>query len=264
MDSFDGKVAVITGGASGIGLALARSFTREGAHVVIGDVDAAALTAVGSELPDAVTALVDVADAVSVEALGRTALDAFGGVDIICANAGITGPTGRRLWEVTRPEWDNVIGVNLIGVINAVHTFVPLLLERPEGHVLITASMAGLTRASVLPCYWATKHALVAIGESLQTQFEEEAPTLGVSVLTPGGVRTNLGQSRTDADDAQTGVPGRSDRVIEADECADITLDTIRRGGLYVITHPEGIIRVESRFAVINDAFADAAARIEV
>ena len=264
MESFDGKVAVITGGASGIGLSLARLLGREGAHVVIGDVDETELTRVGTELPGAVTAVTDVADAGSVDALARTAIDAFGGVDLICANAGITGPTGRRLWEVSRPEWDRVIGVNFVGVVNAVHTFVPLLLERPEGHVLITASMAALTRASVLPCYWTTKHAVVALAETLEAQFAAEAPTLGVSVLTPGGVRTNLGRSRTDDDDAHGGVPGRSDRMIEADECAEITLDTIRRGGFYVVTHPEGIVRVESRFAAIDDAFADAATRIDV
>lgn len=262
METFAGKVAVITGGASGIGLGLARSLMREGAHVVLADIDEAALANALAELPGALGVVTNVADEASVMHLADEALGGFGGVDLVCANAGVTGPTGPRLWEVTRPEWDAVIGVNLVGVINTLCAFVPILVERGEGHVLITSSMAGLTRASVLPAYWATKHAIVALAETLQSQLADAAPAVGVSVLTPGGVRTNLGGSRTDADDASKGVPGRSDRIIEPDECAAITLDAIRAGRFYVVTHPEGVTRVQNRVDSILGDFADAARRL--
>lgn len=240
-------------------MGLARGLTREGAHVVIADIDEAALADARAELPGVLAVVTDVADEASVNHLADEALGGFGGVDLICANAGITGPTGRHLWEVTRAEWDAVIGVNLVGVINTLRAFVPLLVERGEGHVLITSSMAGLTRASVLPAYWATKHAIVALAETLHAQLAEAAPGVAVSVLTPGGVRTNLGGSRTDADDPSKGVPGRSDRIIEPDECATITLDAIRAGRFYVVTHPEGVTRVQARFDSIMAGFAAAA-----
>jgi NAD(P)-dependent dehydrogenase (short-subunit alcohol dehydrogenase family) len=132
---FTGKTAVITGGASGIGLGLARRFLAEGMHVVIGDVEKRALDAVVDEL-GVTGVLTDVTDPVQMQALADVAVDAHGGVDIFCNNAGVGG--GGLSWEMPLSTWEWVINVDLWGVIHGVRTFVPLLLQRPEGHIVNT------------------------------------------------------------------------------------------------------------------------------
>ena len=192
MQEFTGKTAVVTGGASGIGLALAKRFQAEGMNVVIGDVEKRALDAAVDEL--GVTGVVtDVTKPEDMQRLADAAVDAFGGVNVFCNNAGVGG--GGLTWEMPLSTWQWVIDVDLWGVIHGVRTFVPLLMQQPEGHIVNTASMAGLVAAPFMGPYNAAKHGVVAISETLFGELAMAAPHVGVSVLCPGWVNTNIGES---------------------------------------------------------------------
>ncbi len=187
MEDLQGKVAVITGGASGIGRAVAERAAAEGMKIVLGDIEEGALaqavddlTAAGAEAIGVVT---DVADRASVEALRDRALDRFGAVHLVHNNAGIG--LGGPIWEVTEEDWRWILGVNLWGVIHGVATFTPLLIEQGEGHIVNTASIAGLIVAPFLGPYNATKQAVVAISETLFKDLQTVAAPVGVSVALP-------------------------------------------------------------------------------
>ncbi len=197
MQDFTGKVAVVTGGASGIGRGLARQFAAEGMRVMVGDVETDALeTAVtdlatsGAEVEGVVT---DVSDAAQVQALADAAIARFGAVDLVCNNAGVGG--GGLSWELPLSTWEWVLGVNMWGVINGLRSFVPLLVQRPEAHIVNTASVAGLVAAPFMGPYNASKHAVVAISETLHHELAMHAPHVKVSVLCPGWVNTNIADS---------------------------------------------------------------------
>src|SRR5215472_4759289 len=190
----EGRVAVVTGAASGIGFGLSERFVAEGMRVVMADVDAPALAEAaellagrGAEILPVTT---DVSDGDQVDALRDRALEAFGAVHVVCNNAGVTG-LGRPVWEMSRREWEWVLGVNLWGVINGIRSFVPAMLEQDEGHVVNTASLAGLV-AGVLGPYSTTKHAVVALSEGLHFGLLGRGARVGVSVLCPGWVRTRI------------------------------------------------------------------------
>lgn len=197
MQDFDGKVAVVTGAASGIGLGLARRFAAEGMKVVLGDVEKDALDAAvaeldasGAEIEGVVT---DVTDPAQVQALADAAMARFGAVQVVCNNAGVGG--GGLSWEMPLATWEWVIGVNLWGVIHGVRTFAPLLIDQPEGHMVNTASVAGLVAAPFMGPYNASKHAIVGISETLYHEFTMVAPHVKVSVLCPGWVNTKIADS---------------------------------------------------------------------
>src|SRR5437660_3348982 len=157
-----GRVAVVTGAASGIGLALCERFAGEGLRVVMADVEAAPLDAAAERLAgsgaEVLAVVTDVARPEQVDALRDRALDAFGAVHVVCNNAGVGSSGAGPLWEMPRDDWDWLMGVNLGGVLNGIRAFVPLLLEQPAAHVVNTASIAGLT-AGVLGAYSVSKHA---------------------------------------------------------------------------------------------------------
>ena len=193
-----GRVAVVTGAASGIGLGLSERFAAEGMHVVMADVEEPALSKAASALADSgasvLPVVTDVADPAAVEALRDSAVSAFGAVHVVCNNAGVGGPHGP-LWECPPGEWDWVLGVNLGGVINGVRTFMPLLLEQESGHMVNTASIFGVF-AGILGPYGVSKHAVVALTETLHFNLRSLGVShVGVSVLCPGAVRTNFGTS---------------------------------------------------------------------
>ncbi len=196
--SAPGRVAVVTGAASGIGLGLCERFAAEGMHVVMADVEepalakaAAALAGAGASVRPVVT---DVSDRAAVEALRDAALSAFGAVHVVCNNAGVGGSHGP-LWECPPGEWDWVLGVNLEGVMNGVRTFMPLLLEQDAGHLVNTSSVFGVF-AGILGPYGVSKHAVAALTETLHFNLKSLGVThVGVSVLCPGAVRTNFGTS---------------------------------------------------------------------
>jgi len=162
-----GKVAVVTGAASGIGLALAERFAAEGMKVVLADVEVEPLRRAESSLRSAGAEVLavptDVARADQVDRLAQQAREAFGGVHIVCNNAGVGATSGAAFWEMTRADWEWVLGVNLWGAINGMRAFVPILLEQEEGHVVNTASMAGLISVAYSGPYVMSKFAAAAL-----------------------------------------------------------------------------------------------------
>lgn len=260
MREFSNKTAVVTGAASGLGLALARAFLGEGMRVVLADLPGAALLAAREELAaravlagqggEVLAIPVDVADAASVEALARQ-VDALGGVDILCNNAGITGDRPRNSWEHDPGNWRRVLDVNLMGVIHGLHSFVPRLLRRGRpAHIVNTASMGGLLAIPYIAPYVAAKSALVALSESLALELAGEGAGINVSVLCPGLVRTGLtgpGRDHPLSRVAQPSVAAlafqqRTQQALEqarlgADDVAQQVLAAIREQRFYVLTH---------------------------
>jgi len=196
MRDFEDKVAVVTGAASGIGWALAERAAREGMKVVLADIEEEALAQAEKEIGaaggTALAVRTDVSKAGDVEALARETLDAFGEVHLVCNNAGV-GLAMKASWEATLEDWQWCLGVNLWGVIHGIHTFVPIMLEQgTEGHVVNTASAAGLTSLPYVAPYHASKHAVVTITESLHHELSLLNSDVKASVLCPGFIRTRI------------------------------------------------------------------------
>jgi NAD(P)-dependent dehydrogenase (short-subunit alcohol dehydrogenase family) len=198
MEELSGKVAAVTGGASGIGRALADAFGAAGMRVALADIEAGPLDAAVAELNDvgvdAAGWVCDVSDPAAVDAFAAATFERFGTAHVICNNAGVGG-AGGLTWEVPLAGWEWTIGVNLMGVVHGIRSFVPRLVEQGDGHVVNTASLAGLKAAPFMAAYNATKHAVVAISESLAHEFTMAAPGVGVSVLCPAFIRTRIAES---------------------------------------------------------------------
>lgn len=194
MEQLNGKVAVITGGASGIGFALGRAFASEGMKVVLADIETDALEVAGKELAgsgaEVHTVVCDVGDSEAVDLLRDETVEAFGTAHVVCNNAGVGG--GGPSWEVPLPTWHWIVNANLWGVVHGIRSFVPLLLEQGEGHVVNTASAAGFLTVPYMGPYTATKHAVVAITEGLSMELELAGGAVGASVLCPLWVRTRI------------------------------------------------------------------------
>lgn len=250
-----GRVAVVTGAASGIGFAMSERFAREGMRVVMADIEEPALAEAAEVLigrgAQVLPVPTDVASSEQVDALRDRALEAFGAVHVLCSNAGVTG-LGRSLWEMTRSDWDWVLGVNLWGVINGIRSFVPVLREQDAAHIVNTASVAGLVAGTLGP-YSVTKHAVVALSEALYVQLLQYGAHVGVSVLCPGWVKTQILNSDRNRP-AELEPPPEPDPAwaaarelarqmvesgIEPVEVATQVVDAIRAGRFYVLTHPE-------------------------
>ena len=262
MDDLQGKVAVITGGASGIGRAVADRAAAEGMKIVLGDIEEGPLKeAVGdltSSGAEALGVVTDVADGASVEALRDQALDRFGAVHLVHNNAGIG--LGGPIWEVSEEDWRWILGVNLWGVIHGVRTFTPLLVEQGEGHIVNTASIAGLIAAPFLGPYNATKQAVVAISETLFKDLQSVGAPIGVSVLCPGFVQTRIAESERNRPDwapdrdvegaaALRGVvQNMVDGGIAPTAVADRVIDAVRANTFYILTHPELTGAITTRF----------------
>ena len=262
MEDLQGKVAVITGGASGIGRAVADKAAAEGMRIVLGDIEAGPLklavddmTSTGAEVLGVVT---DVSDRASVEALRDAALERFGAVHLVHNNAGIG--LGGPIWEITEEDWRWILGVNLWGVIHGVATFTPLLLEQGEGHIVNTASIAGLIVAPFLGPYNATKQAVVAISETLFKDLQTVAAPVGVSVLCPGFVQTRIAESERNrpewapdrdvkgAEELRGVVQDMVDGGIAPTTVADRVIDAVRTNTFYILTHPELDGAITTRF----------------
>jgi NAD(P)-dependent dehydrogenase (short-subunit alcohol dehydrogenase family) len=198
MEKLRGRVAVVTGAASGIGLALAERFADEGMRVVMADVEAAALdiaaAAVRAKTASVLAVHIDVSHADDVERLARETYAAFGAAHVVCNNAGVA--VFGAAHEHSLADWQWVMGVNLWGVIHGVRAFVPRMLAGgDEGHIVNTASMAGLTTAPFMSVYDVTKHGVVALSESMFKEFEATGASIGVSVVCPGLINTSITRS---------------------------------------------------------------------
>lgn len=256
MEQLAGGVAVVTGGASGIGRALVERFAAEGMRIAVADVEAgplaevaASLRAGGTEVLDVV---VDVADAAAVDAFAAAVHDRFGAVDVLCNNAGVAG--GGPAWALTLDDWRWVLDVNLWGVIHGVRAFVPAMVERGSGHVVNTASMAGLSAAPFLGAYAASKWAVVGLSETMFHELGMLAPGVGVSVLCPAWVSTRIHESgrnrpghvaETWRPDGDPEMPSPvADAVRAGKDPADVAaavVEAIHDRRLWILTHPEAM-----------------------
>ena len=253
MDDLQGKVAVITGGASGIGRAVAEKAAAEGMKVVIADIEEGPLKDAEGELTgrgaEAIGVVTDVSDAASVRELRDRALERFGAVHLVHNNAGIG--TGGPIWDFSEEDWRWIIGVNQWGVIHGIATFVPLLMEQGEGHVVNTASIAGLTTTAFLGPYHATKFAVVAMSEVLYKDLQTAGSPVGVSVLCPGFVQTRIAESDRNrpawapersvegAEELRAVIQGMVDGGIPPAAVADRVIDAVKTNTFYILTHPE-------------------------
>ena len=195
MKLLQGKVAVITGAASGIGRALAERCVQEGMRVVLADVEKQALEQTSRELAaqgaEVLAVQTDVSQATEVERLAQKAFETYPAVHLLFNNAGVGA--GKSAWESTLADWEWVLGVNLYGVIHGIRSFVPRMLESgSEGYIVNTASMAGLTSSPGLSVYMASKHAVVSLTETLYHELTLRGASIGVSVLCPGFVKTRI------------------------------------------------------------------------
>ena len=255
LDELGGRVAVVTGAASGIGLALCERFAAEGMRIVMADVDPGWLDRSAEQLrreagAEVIAVPTDAASAESVEALAARAYDEFGAVHVLCNNAGVTRP--GLTWESTLEEWRWVLGVNLDGVFHGVKSFVPRMIEQGEpGHVVNTASVSGLLPYQGVASYTASKFGVVGLSEVLLLDLREVGAPIGVSVLCPGPTETDFrahsralhpaGADPTSIDD-YAGVV----RIPTAD-VAGMVLDAIRADRFWIVTHPAYHDSIERR-----------------
>ncbi|MFZ1990820.1 MAG: SDR family NAD(P)-dependent oxidoreductase [Alphaproteobacteria bacterium] len=268
MKDLKGKTAFITGGASGLGLAMAQAFVREGMNVMIADIDDSAIAAAKEELIAAGGKVegtrCDVADRASIRAAANKTIGAFGKVHVVCNNAGIgvVGPIGT----IAEKDWDWIFDVNLKGVIAGTEIFLPLIESHGEGgHFVNTGSMSSLVVRPGREPYAATKFAILALSEGWQIQLEER--NIGVSVLCPGYVRTRIGDSGRARQEKyggpketkpQLGLPAMAG-AMPPEPVGDLVVEAIKANALYIITHPEMKPVVEARCARLLRAFDRAA-----
>ena len=278
MREFKGKTAFVTGGASGIGLALGRAFAQAGMKVMLADIEPSALDSALRELhefgPNAGGIVCDVADPDSVEHAAHATYEAFGNVHVICNNAGVAA--GGGIDAISLDNWRWVIDVNLMGVLHGISSFLPHMRAHGEGgHIVNTASMAGLNSRMGFSPYAASKFAVIAMSEGLAMQLKPHG--IGVSVLCPSFVRTRIGESGRNRPERYGEAPAhdpaspaammvaeiarRLESGLDPAEAAARVLSAIRQGDLYVFTHPGMREEVDERFAAIQAAMDKVTAR---
>jgi NAD(P)-dependent dehydrogenase (short-subunit alcohol dehydrogenase family) len=271
MLEFKGKVAVITGAASGIGRSIAERCALEGMKLVLADVEQNALAKAELELRGTGAAVLavrtDVSKAADIEALARAAYQEFGAVHLLFNNAGV-GANGSS-WESSLADWEWVMGVNLWGVIHGIRTFVPLMLEQDcECTIVNTASIAGLISGPGLAVYKASKHAVVSLSETLSCELTEIGAKIKVSVLCPMWVKTQIFDSDRNRpaglQNPSTGEPANPNSEataqavyqavqdgISPSQVADDVFNAIRDEKFYILTHPESKVLVKHRMEAI-------------
>ena len=273
MESFDGQVAVITGAASGIGRATARLLAAEGARLVLADIERPALDDAVAEMIElgarTIGHVTDVSHADHVEALAERTVSEFGGVNIIMNNAGVAA--GGTSWEIDLPTWEWVIGVDLWSVVHGIRSFVPRIIASGGGHVINTASMAGVSSMPFMGPYNVSKHAVVTLSETMYHELAMLHPEVGVTVVCPGWVKTQINRSErnrpestavagatladldtgeldgTTLENAGSMVDDLIANGLDPDDVAALVVEAVRHGRFYVLTHPEWMPMVSRR-----------------
>jgi NAD(P)-dependent dehydrogenase (short-subunit alcohol dehydrogenase family) len=270
MKTFKDKVAVITGGASGLGREFANVAAREGMKLVLADVQRDALDRAAEELTaqgaSVIAAVCDVRKSEQVQALADAAMAEFGAVHLVFNNAGVG--SGGLIWENTEADWEWVIGVNVWGVIHGVRIFTKLMLETAakdasfEGHIVNTASMAGLLNAPAMGVYNVSKHAVVSLSETLYQDLQLVGAPIGASVLCPYFVPTGISQSHRNRPDdvgmtarptaSQLAAQAMTDKAVSsgkvsAQDVAELTFKAIADGQFYIYSHPGALAGVQER-----------------
>jgi NAD(P)-dependent dehydrogenase (short-subunit alcohol dehydrogenase family) len=256
MQQLRGKVAVITGGASGIGRAMAERFAQEGMRIVLADIDEVTMRSAEASLAeggaDVLAVVCDTSQEAELHALAAATVERFGGAHVLCNNAGVVGRSDP--WRGPMAAWEWVVGINLYGVIHGIRAFLPIMEDQGEGHIVNTASLAGLVALPGAAPYNVTKTGVVALSEGLFIELVSTGSPVRVSALCPGFVKTNLidGQHWADRLGADPGDPTSPmgqmmDAVlrqgvedgIDPTEVADQVVNAIRAERFWILTHPE-------------------------
>ncbi len=270
MKDFKGRTAVVTGGASGIGRGLADRFAAEGMNVVIADVEQGALDGAEAEMKAAGATVLavrtDVSKMADVQALADKTIERFGGVHIVCNNAGVGGGGPVASWDAPMTDWEWVLGVNLWGVVHGVRAFVPLMIKGgDEGHIVNTASVAGLIAGAGGPQYTMSKFGVVGYSESLYHELKMAGGKVNVSVLCPALTNTRIIESGRNYPGGPPPEPaeGSPEKMMldmikgifaegmPPSETASIVLDGIINERFYILTHPEHNDVIEGRVKAV-------------
>lgn len=269
MQEFSGRVAVITGGASGIGLGMARAFGKRGMKLVVADLDETALVAVISEFDEsgiqAVGQRCDVSKLEDVEALGRKAIETYGAVNVMCNNAGVGIPTSARRMKLE--DWKWIIDVDLWGPIYGVKVFLPLIEEAGEGHINATSSMAGLISSQMMGAYNVAKHGVVALMAATERELRAKKSPITASVLCPGPINTNIsknsvgfrpGKSKPKADGEKAGrmasnIQASLEQGMDPDEVGELVAEAISDDKFWILTHPRWAKGVQNQLDALRE-----------
>ncbi|MEM7080237.1 MAG: SDR family NAD(P)-dependent oxidoreductase [Pseudomonadota bacterium] len=254
MKEFEGRVAVVTGGASGIGLGMCRAFAQRGMKLVIADLDRQALDGALSEFSaagvEAVGQTCDVSSLDAVNELKDLALSTYGKVNVLCNNAGVGIPTSAMKMKLS--DWKWIIDVDLWGPIYGIEVFLPVIEEAGEGHINSTSSMAGLISSQMMGAYNVAKHGVVALMAALERELRAKDSPITSSVLCPGPINTNIsrhsveyrpGGSKPKADGANQGKMAKNiqatlEQGMAPDEVGELVFDAIAQDKFWVLTHP--------------------------
>ena len=270
MQDFSGRTAVITGGASGIGLGMARAFAGRGMQLVLADLDSVLLKKAEQEFSDAgiavVTQTCDVSRLEEIERLAELTLERFGGVHVVCSNAGVGIPTSARNMKLA--DWEWIINVDLWGPIYTVKTFLPLLEEQGVGHINATSSMAGLISSQMMGAYNVAKHGVVALMAATERELRAKKSNVRASVLCPGPINTNISQHSVDfrpgggkpkgdsnkAGKMASNIQAALEQGMQPDEVGELVLTSIEQEKFWILTHPHWSKGVRKQLdALIDD-----------
>lgn len=270
MQDFLGRTAVITGGASGIGLGMARSFAGRGMQLVLADLDEELLKAAEKEFSAAGTSVVcqvcDVSKLEDVELLAEVTMDRFGAVHVVCSNAGVGIPTSAR--NVKLADWEWIINVDLWGPIYAVKTFLPLIEEQGVGHINATSSMAGLISSQMMGAYNVAKHGVVALMAAVERELRAKKSNVRASVLCPGPINTNIsrhsvdfrpGRGKPKGDSEKAGklagnIQAALEQGMHPDEVGELVANAVEQEKFWILTHPHWSKTVQKQLdAMVND-----------
>ena len=269
MINLNERVAVITGGASGIGLGMARAFGARGMKLVLADLDEELLHQANEELHAlgiaVQTQLCDVSRAEEVDALAELALSTFGQVHVVCSNAGVGLPTSAR--NIKLSDWEWILNVDLWGPIHAVKTFLPILEAQDMGHISATSSVAGLLSSQMMGAYNVAKHGVVALMQSVERELRAKKSHVRASVLCPGPINTNIsrhsisyrpGGGKPKGDSQKAGKTAQNiqaslEQGMHPNEVGELVADSIAAEKFWILTHPKWLKLVQKQYDAMMD-----------